>query len=116
MDHPIIGYDQPYAKAIERIHLAQPDLALADLSPHLDELRWVKTPYEVERLRKSGQDRREAVAEAMRATRPGMYEYEIAAAAQYVSTRLGARDALSSHRAVGAAHRLRPLSRRTGGR
>ena len=32
----------------------------------------------------------EATAEAIRATKPGMYEYEIAAAAQYVSTRLGA--------------------------
>jgi Xaa-Pro aminopeptidase len=32
----------------------------------------------------------EATAEAIRATRPGMYEYEIAAAAQYLNTRLGA--------------------------
>ncbi len=93
LDHPILGYEQPYAKAIERVRLAQPELAAADLSPFLDELRWVKTPYEIERLRKSGRIGAEAVAEAMRATRPGMYEYEIAAAAQYVSTRLGARDA-----------------------
>jgi Xaa-Pro aminopeptidase len=93
LDHPIMGYEQPYAKAVERIRLAQPELPTADLSPHLDELRWVKTPYEIERLRKSGKIGAEAVAEAMRATRPGMYEYEVAAAAQYVSTRLGARDA-----------------------
>ena len=32
-----------------------------------------------------------AVAEAIKGTHPGMYEYEIAAAAQYVNTRLGAR-------------------------
>jgi Xaa-Pro aminopeptidase len=50
----------------------------------------VKTPYEIERLRRSGRMGAEATAEAIRATRPGMYEYEIAAAAQYVSTRLGA--------------------------
>ena len=31
------------------------------------------------------------MAEAIKGTRPGMYEYEIAAAAQYVNTRLGAR-------------------------
>jgi Xaa-Pro aminopeptidase len=93
LDHPVLAYEQPYAKAVERIRLAQPELATADLSPFLDELRWVKTPYEIERLRKSGKIGAEAVAEAMRATRPGMYEYEIAAAAQYVSTRLGARDA-----------------------
>ncbi|MBA3555467.1 MAG: aminopeptidase P family protein [Gemmatimonadales bacterium] len=91
MDHPLLGYEQPYARAIERIRLSQPQLPLADLSPLLDELRWVKTAYEIERLRKSGKIGAEAVAEAMRATRPGMYEYEIAAAAQYVNTRLGAR-------------------------
>jgi Xaa-Pro aminopeptidase len=93
MDHPLLGYEQPYAKAIERVRLSQPHLPLADLSPFLDELRWVKTAFEIERLRKSGKIGAEAVAEAMRATRPGMYEYELAAAAQYVSTRLGARDA-----------------------
>jgi Xaa-Pro aminopeptidase len=32
-----------------------------------------------------------AVTEAIKGTHPGMYEYEIAAAAQYVNTRLGAR-------------------------
>jgi Xaa-Pro aminopeptidase len=61
------------------------------VSPLLDSLRWVKTPYERDRMRKSGRIGAEAVAEAIRATRPGMYEYEIAAAAQYVNTRLGAR-------------------------
>lgn len=93
LDHPLLGHQQPYALAIERIRLSQPQLLPADLSPILDDLRWVKTAYEIERLRKSGRIGAEAVAEAIRATRPGMYEYELAAAAQYVSTRLGARDA-----------------------
>ena len=79
------------AVALDRIRAggAAPRAA-ADVSPLLDELRWVKTPYEIERLRRSGTMGAEATAEAIRATRPGMYEYEIAAAAQYVSTRLGA--------------------------
>jgi Xaa-Pro aminopeptidase len=91
LDHPLFGQTQPYTEAIERIRRSQPHLPPADLSPMLDELRWVKTPYEVERLRRSGRIGAEAVAEAIRATRPGMYEYEVAAAAQYVNTRLGAR-------------------------
>ncbi|MDQ3426475.1 MAG: Xaa-Pro peptidase family protein [Gemmatimonadota bacterium] len=91
MDHPLLGQVPVHAQAIERIRAAHPLLQLADVSPLLDELRWVKTPYEIERLRRSGQIGAEAVAEAIRATRPGMYEYEIAAAAQYVNTRLGAR-------------------------
>ncbi|HEU4474872.1 MAG TPA: Xaa-Pro peptidase family protein, partial [Gemmatimonadales bacterium] len=90
MDHPLFGQPQPYALAVDRIREAESHLAAADVSPLLDELRWVKTPYEIERLRRSGRLGAEATAEAMRATRPGMYEYEIAAAAQYVSTRLGA--------------------------
>jgi Xaa-Pro aminopeptidase len=90
LDHPLFGQQQPYAVAIERIREAASHLEAADVSPLLDELRWVKTPYEIERLRRSGKMGAEATAEAIRATRPGMYEYEIAAAAQYVSTRLGA--------------------------
>ena len=90
LDHPLFGQQQPYAVAIERIREASSQLEAADVSPLLDELRWVKTPYEIERLRRSGRMGAEATAEAIRATRPGMYEYELAAAAQYVSTRLGA--------------------------
>jgi Xaa-Pro aminopeptidase len=91
LDHPVFGQAQPYAEAIERIRRSQPHLPAADLSPMLDELRWVKTAYEIERLRRSGRVGAEAVAEAIRATKPGMYEYEIAAAAQYMNTRMGAR-------------------------
>ena len=90
MDHPLFGQPQPYSAAIDRIRQAESHLEAADVSPLLDELRWVKSPYEIDRLRRSGRMGAEATAEAIRATRPGMYEYEIAAAAQYVSTRLGA--------------------------
>jgi Xaa-Pro aminopeptidase len=90
MDHPLFGQPQPYALALDRIRKAESHLEPADVSPILDELRWVKTPYELERLRRSGTVGAQATAEAIRATRPGMYEYEVAAAAQYVSTRLGA--------------------------
>jgi Xaa-Pro aminopeptidase len=90
MEHPLYGQPQPYAVATERLRAALPHLTVADVSPHLDELRWVKTAYEIERLRKSGKIGAAAVAEAIRATKPGMYEYELAAAAQYVNARLGA--------------------------
>ena len=90
LDHPLFGQRQPYAAAIDRIREAESHLEAVDVSPLLDALRWVKTPFEIERLRRSGRMGAEATAEAIRGTRPGMYEYEIAAAAQYVSTRLGA--------------------------
>ncbi|MEO8199735.1 MAG: Xaa-Pro peptidase family protein [Gemmatimonadota bacterium] len=91
MDHPLMGRGTVIAQAIDRIHQAQPQLPLADLSGMLDELRWVKTPYEITRLRRAGAIGAAAVAEAIRGTRPGMYEYEIAAAAQFTNRRLGAR-------------------------
>jgi Xaa-Pro aminopeptidase len=91
LEHPLFGQRSPSGEAIERIRSSQPQLTPADVSPLLDELRWVKSKYEVERMRRSGRIGAEAVAEAIRATRPGMYEYEVAAAAQYVNTRLGAR-------------------------
>ncbi|HWA55869.1 MAG TPA: Xaa-Pro peptidase family protein [Gemmatimonadales bacterium] len=90
-DNPLLSGESPLAEAHRRLARAAPQLPQADLSPLLDELRWVKTPYEIARLREAGRIGARAVAEAMRGTRPGMYEYELAAAAQYVNTRLGAR-------------------------
>ena len=90
-DHPLLGREAPLAEAHRRLTQAAPQLTATDLSPILDELRWVKTPYEIARLRQAGIIGARAVAEAIRGTRPGMYEFEIAAAAQYMNTRLGAR-------------------------
>jgi len=91
MDHPVLGHEPAVTQAIERLHAAVPHLALTDVSPKLDELRWVKTRYEIDRLRQAGRIGAAAVAEAIKGTHPGMYEYEVAAAAQYVNTRMGAR-------------------------
>lgn len=91
MDHPVYGQLPMASVAIERIRAAVPHLPVSDVSPKLDDLRWVKTAYEIRRMRESGRIGAAAVAEAIKGTRPGMYEYELAAAAQYVNTRLGAR-------------------------
>jgi Xaa-Pro aminopeptidase len=91
MDHPLFGHPPTASVAIDRMRGAVPHLQVADVSPKLDELRWVKTAYEIGRVRQSGRIGAAAVAEAIKGTRPGMYEYELAAAAQYVNTRLGAR-------------------------
>ncbi len=90
-DNPVFGREPPIRLLVDRIRRAQPQLPVADINPLLDSLRWIKTPYEIERLRRAGRIGAAALSEAIRGTRPGMYEYEIAAAAQYVNTRLGAR-------------------------
>lgn len=78
-------------KIISLVQQIVPQLTLQPLNPLLDEMRWVKTPYEIELIRKSSEIGAEGVKEAMKGTRPGMYEYEIEAVARFVYTKLGAR-------------------------
>jgi Xaa-Pro aminopeptidase len=87
----------PFAQMPRGRHLVaairnwQPNLELADVSPIIDELRWVKTPFEIERMRMAGKIGAEGVKEAIKGTKPGMYEYELEAAARYVYVKRGAR-------------------------
>ena len=68
-----------------------PQLPLHSLNPLLDEMRWIKSPYEIELIRKSSEIGAAGVKEAIKGTQPGMYEYELEAAARFVYTKLGAR-------------------------
>ncbi len=68
-----------------------------DLSPLIHEMRLLKTPPEIDRLRTAGRITTEAHAEAMRFTRPGRYEYQVQAALEYVFRMRGsARDGYPS--------------------
>jgi Xaa-Pro aminopeptidase len=87
----IFGGVSEAKRAIGLIQQMLPQLALQPLNPLLDEMRWIKTPYEIELIRKSSQIGAEGVKESMRGTRPGMYEYEIEAVARFVYTKRGAR-------------------------
>jgi len=60
-----------------------PHLEVRDLCPVLNGLRIVKSPREVDLLRRSGSLAARGLVEAMRGTRPGMMEYQLAAAAEY---------------------------------
>jgi Xaa-Pro aminopeptidase len=68
-----------------------PRLEVRDLSPILDRFRLVKSPREVDVLRRAAQLSAQAVVEAMRSTQPGVIEYELAALAKFVFERHGAR-------------------------
>ena len=78
-------------RALSVVQQMLPQLALHPLNPLLDEMRWIKSPYEIELIRKSSEIGAEGVKEAMKGTRPGMFEYEIEAAARFVYTKRGAR-------------------------
>jgi Xaa-Pro aminopeptidase len=60
-----------------------PYLELRDVTPHLDRLRLIKTPREIEILRYNGRISAEAIRRAIQATRPGAYEYELEAEATH---------------------------------
>jgi Xaa-Pro aminopeptidase len=68
-----------------------PRVEVRDLTPILDEMRSIKSPREVAVMRRSGRLSALAVREAMRATRPGLFEYQLGALANYVYLLNGAR-------------------------
>ena len=69
-----------------------PAARLHDLAPLLDELRLIKSPAELELLRRSGELAGEALLAAMRRTRPGVMEYQLDAEMRFVYLDGGARD------------------------
>lgn len=87
----IFGGVSEAKKAINVIQQVLPQLALHSLNPLLDEMRWIKSPHEIELIRKSSEISAEGVKEAIKGTQPGMYEYELEAAARFVYTKRGAR-------------------------
>jgi Xaa-Pro aminopeptidase len=74
-----------------------PQFEIRDLSPTLDLHRTIKSTREIELIRKATQIAGLGIMEAMRSTRPGVYEYQLDAAAKYIFYLQGARgDAYSS--------------------
>ncbi len=60
-----------------------PYYVMQDVTPHLDRLRLIKTPREIEILRYNGQISAQAIRRAIEATTPGRFEYELEAEATH---------------------------------
>jgi Xaa-Pro aminopeptidase len=69
---------------IDAVKAKAPGATIKDLDAILDELRLVKSPREIATMRESTRIAGLAMMEAMRAARPGMYEYEIEAIGDYI--------------------------------
>ena len=96
MSHPLFHNLPESKQAVGVLQQLVPHLVVEDLGRLVDEMRWIKTPREIELMRKSGKIGADGVKEAMKGTRPGMYEYELEATARFVYTKSGARgDAFS---------------------
>ena len=75
----------------ERLAKLLPSANFSDLSPILDSLRLVKSAAEIAIMRVAGRLTAIAVTESMRCTREGLYEYQLAAVADYCFRLNGAR-------------------------
>lgn len=69
---------------------AAPKLEIRNLDPLLDSLRAFKSPREIAVIREATRQAGLGIMEVMRDAEPGMYEYELEAAAEYVYKRGGA--------------------------
>ena len=72
-----------WKQAITAIKELFPLATLNNINPFMAELRQIKTAYEIEQLKMSGKIGVEGVEEAIKDTRPGLYEYELEAVATF---------------------------------
>jgi Xaa-Pro aminopeptidase len=75
---------------IEKLKSAAPKSEIKNLDPILDALRSIKSPREIQILREATNITGQAIIEAMRDSKPGMYEYELQADAEFVFKKHGA--------------------------
>lgn len=78
---------------IKKLKERYPVVAFQDITSRIDEMRVIKSAEEIEILRRNGKISAEGVKQAMLATRPGVMEYQIEAAAVHVILENGAKGA-----------------------
>jgi Xaa-Pro aminopeptidase len=78
-----------------------PGTDVRNLTPILDELRSLKSPGEIAMIRRASQLAGQGLIQAMRSSRPGVFEYQLDAAARFVFLAGGAR--LEGYRSITAA-------------
>ena len=80
---PWDGKPTKEASFIQKIKERFPQFALYDLSPLIDSMRSIKSPAEIALIRRATEIAGLGIMEAMRSTAPGVYEYQLDAAAKY---------------------------------
>lgn len=95
--NPWDGAPSREARFRELLGRRAPQFEIRDLSPILDVMRTIKSRREVDVIRTATEIAGLAIIEAMRSTEPGVYEYQLDAAAKYIFYLHGARgDAYAS--------------------
>jgi Xaa-Pro aminopeptidase len=81
--NPLAQYPAESAQLVQTLREQFPSVQVRDVTPHLDRLRLIKSPREIQILRTNGRISAEAMARAIAVSRPGTYEYEFEAEAKY---------------------------------
>ena len=76
---------------VKKLKEQYPAFTIKDITPIIDSLRVIKSAREIDILRRNGKMTAEAVKQAMRVSRPGVYEYELEAVAMSAILKNGAR-------------------------
>jgi len=84
------GQPSEDAHRVAVLRTRYPHYELQDLAPHLDRLRVIKSPREIDVLRRNGRVSADGIRRAIEITRPGRYEYELEAEAAYGFLKHGA--------------------------
>ena len=87
---PWDGRDSREATFIAKLKVAAPDSKIENLDTIINAMRAVKSPREIAIIREATKITTDAILATMKATRPGMKEYELQASAEYVFTKGGA--------------------------
>ena len=82
--NPWDGAASREARFRELLNLRVPQFEIRDLSPVLDAMRTIKSNKEIDLIRQATEIAGLAIIEAMRSTEPGVYEYQLDAAAKYI--------------------------------
>ena len=93
MANPFGAYPTEDAWRVNTLLERFPYYRIEDITPHIDPLRMIKTPREIEALRRNGWLSAEAHRRAIEVTRVKGWEYEIEAEATYVMLKHGAEGA-----------------------
>jgi Xaa-Pro aminopeptidase len=84
---PWDGRPSRQAAFIDRLRVVAPQAEIRNLDPILDAMRQIKSPREIELMRRATEIAGEAIVEGMRSVWPGAYEYELEAIGDYVFKR-----------------------------
>jgi Xaa-Pro aminopeptidase len=82
--NPWDGAPSREARFRELLNLRAPQFEIRDLSPILDVLRTIKSKKEIDLIRRATEIAGLGIIEAMRSTEPGVFEYQLDAAAKYI--------------------------------